>query len=142
MELFHTSPTEITEINTFGRFGEFLCFADEPYSMSAGEVITYRIDIIESDIIEASRLFYHDDAEKLDGVVHKVMDLLDCDSATAEDMLSQRDDCGDAELSWDIQALTAQAAKLLGYRGVSMPDEQGTCYMIDLLGHEGELERV
>jgi hypothetical protein len=70
------------------------------------------------------------------------MDLLDCDSATAEDMLSQRDDCGDAELSWDIQALTAQAAKLLGYRGVSMPDEQGTCYMIDLLGHEGELERV
>ncbi|HHK5070544.1 TPA: hypothetical protein ACQT1J_002290 [Pseudomonas aeruginosa] len=36
----------------------------------------------------------------------------------------------------------AKAAKTLGFRGVSMQDEQGTCYMIDMLGHDAELVRV
>lgn len=142
MELFHTSPSEITKINTFGRFGEFLCFSASVYTMSAGEVVTYKIDVADTDIIEASSLFYHEDAEKLSALVERVMELADCDEDAAEGLLSQKDDCGDAELSWDIQALTAQAAKLLGYRGVSMSDEQGTCYMIDMLGHETELERI
>lgn len=142
MELFHTSPAEITNINTFGRFGEFLCFSADVYTMSAGEVVTYKIEVDDTDIIESSSLFYHEGAEKLSPLVERVMELAGCDEDTAEDLLSQKDDCGDAELSWDIQALTAQAAKILGYRGVSMSDEQGTCYMIDMLGHEAELERA
>ena len=141
MELFHTSPTEITEINTLGTFGEFLCFASDVYAMSAGPVITYTINVDDNDIIEAGSIFYHEDAEKLSPLVGRVMEMADCDEDAAEDLLSQTDDCGDAELSWEIQALTARAAKILGYRGVSMQDEQGRCYMIDMHGREHELHK-
>jgi hypothetical protein len=37
---------------------------------------------------------------------------------------------------------TARAAALLGFRGVAVSDEQGTAYLIDMAGREGELERV
>jgi len=142
MQLFHTSPNNITAINSTGLFGGFLCFSADIYTMTAGNFITYSIEVDDDDIIEASRLFYHEDAEKLDGLVQRVMAMLGCDEDTAEEMLSQKDDCGDAELSWEIQGLTAKAAKALGFRGVSMKDEQGTCYMIDMLGRERELEAV
>jgi len=142
MELFHTSPEEIKKITTDGRFGEFLFFAESEYVMTAGDHVVYKIDIKESDIIEAGSLFFHDDASKLDDLVREVMEILDCDEGTAEEMIAQNEDCGDAELSWDIQLITAKAAKALGYRGVSMSDEQGECYMIDMLGREGELHEL
>ena len=142
MELFHTSTSEITQITTTGRFGEFLCFSSNVYSMSAGGFLTYKLEIDESEIIEAGSLFYHENAAALSGIVAQVMQLANCDEDTAEELLSQREDCGDAEMSWDIQALTAEAAKRLGFRGVSMSDEQGTCYMIDMLGRESELQHI
>lgn len=151
MELFHTSPSEITTITTDGRYGEFLCFAADEYVMTAGEHVTYRLDVEEADIIDAGSLFYHEDADKLAGLVERVMELVDCDEDTAEELISQRIDVHEldtvdpmdaADLSWDIQAITAQAGKLLGFRGVAMNDEQGVCYMIDMLGHEDELERI
>lgn len=142
MELFHTSTSEITQITTTGRFGEFLCFSSNVYSMSAGGFLTYKLEIDESEIIEAGSLFYHENAAALSDIVARVMQLAGCDEDTAEELLSQRQDCGEAELSWDIQALTARAAKVLGFRGVSMRDEQGTCYMIDMLGRESELQHI
>ena len=51
--------------------------------MTAGEHVTYKIEINEDDIIEVSQLFYHDGAEKLDGLVQKVMEMLDCDEDEA-----------------------------------------------------------
>lgn len=143
MELFHTSPAEITAINDSGTYGSFLCFSSDVYVMTAGEHITYRLEIDEDDIIEADRLFYHDDAEKLDGLVASVMSMLDCDEDEAIEQIEQRGEfCGDADDSWEIQHISAQADRMLGYRGVSMQDEQGTVYLIDMLGREGELERV
>lgn len=38
------------------------------------------------------------------------------------------------ELSWSIQKMAGQAAKLLGYKGAKLFDEQGTSYLIDMLG--------
>lgn len=140
MEIYHTSPVKITEINKWGRFGEFLCFAGKPYKMTACKFFTYKIDIDEDEIISASKLFYHPDAEKLNGIIEEVMSLLDCDEDESVRQIEQRAEyCGDAEKSWDIQALSAKAGKILGYRGVAMPDEQGICYMIDMLGMEAEL---
>lgn len=148
MKLFHTSPEKIAEIKESGRYGEFLCFSDKPYSMSPGDVFVYSAEVSEEEIVEAGEFFYREDSHKLSGLVERVMDLVDCDQDTAEELLSQRCDVNDmdtvdpedaAELSWDIQALTAKAAKLLGYRAVSMRDEQGTCYMVDLLGKESEM---
>lgn len=143
MELFHTSPTEIKEINSLGMYGSFLCFSENVYVMAAGEHVTYKLEIDEDGIIEADRLFYHDDAAKLDGLVQQVMGMLDCDEDAAIEQIEQRGEfCGDADLSWEIQHISAQAARLLGYRGVSMQDEQGTVYMIDMMGREGELEHA
>lgn len=151
MELFHTSPTEITEINAAGRFGEFLCFADEPYKMSASDVFTYRIEVSDDEVISARSLFWHEDAEKLAPFVEQVMQMAECDEDMAEALIAQRADVHEldhidpenmADMSWDIQKVTAKAAKALGFRGVAMNDEQGVCYMIDMLGRENELDRA
>lgn len=151
MEIFHTSPVEISTVTIDGRFGEFLCFAADEYVMTAGDHVTYRIEVDENDIIRAGSLFYHEDAADLSGLVERVMQMVECDEDTAEELISQHIDvfslddidASDAgELSWDIQAITAKAAKILGFRGVAMQDEQGICYMIDMLGHEAELDRV
>lgn len=151
MNLVHTSPTEITAINTDGRFGSFLCFAAQEYATTAGAHVTYRIDIDERDIIRAGSLFYHSDAATLEPLVERVAGMVGCDEDTAEDLIAQNIDVHEldldidpedrANMSWDIQHVTGQAAKLLGYRGASMEDEQGTCYLIDMLGREAELVR-
>jgi len=148
-KLIHTSPAAITEINSAGRYGSFLCFADDEYVMTAGEHIAYSIDIDESDIIDAEQLFYHDDAEQIDALVQQVAQMVGCDEDTAEELIAQREDVHSidcdvepedmADVSWDIQHITAKAAKLLGFRGVEMDDEQGRMTLIDMLGREADL---
>jgi len=144
MELFHTSPEEITSIDKHGRFGEFLFFSSNVYVMTAGEHVVYRTEIDDNAIIAAGHLFYHEDAEKLDDLVAKFCARFDVDTGTAEEIISDRqqlDSCDSDEL-WDAQVYTARAAKILGYRGVAVSDEQGTAYMIDMLGREGELVKA
>ncbi|REC94896.1 hypothetical protein [Kushneria indalinina] len=141
MQLFHTSPQEIEEINQSGRFGEFLFFAGDVYVMTAGEHVVYTAEIGESDIIKAGRLFYHDDAEKLSSIVAALAERLSIDEDDAESLIDESKSVWDmdidvepedmADLSWDIQALTARAAKTLGFKAVQVEDEQGIAYMID-----------
>lgn len=150
MKLFHTSPAEINEINDNGRFGSFLFFSDIEYVMTAGQHITYTINISDDSLIDAEELFYHDDAEKLNGLVERVMAMTGCDEDTAEELISQREDIHSidsevdpedlADISWDIQKIAAEAAAILGYRGVEMDDEQGRCYLVDMSGRAGELQ--
>ncbi|OHS09273.1 hypothetical protein HMPREF3289_00995 [Pseudomonas sp. HMSC75E02] len=144
MQLFHTSPEEIARINGIGRFGEFLFFSADIYAMSAGSTVTYAIEVDEADLIPAGRLFYHDDAAKLDGLVDEFCDRFGVDADSAEEIISEREqlDSTDADELWDVQVYTARAAKLLGYRGVRVRDEQGTAYMIDMQGHESELVKI
>lgn len=138
--LYHCTSNPITEIDEYGRFGEFLFFGSSPSHM--GEV-TYQLEIDTDEnkglIIDCGRFFYREDCSKLDDIVSEVMNLADCDEDQAQEYLSQRDHVSDAELDWDIQGLTAKAAKILGFRGVAVPDEYGTSYMIDMLGLESEL---
>ena len=150
MQLIHTSPSEITEINSFGRFGEFLFFSSREYVMAAGEHIAYTLDLDDDAIIDAESLFYHEDAEKLSGLVEQVMEMVGCDEDTAEELIAQREDVFSidtglepedlGELSWDIQAIAGRAAVLLGFRGAAMDDEQGRAYLIHMAGREAELE--
>lgn len=148
MELFHTSPSEIKAINTDGRFGEFLFFSSHVYQMAAGEALTYSIEIDEDQIIEASQLFYHDDAAQLESLVAELASRLDVSEEDAEALIEESKSVFDidsieaedaADASWDVQLFTARAAKILGFRGVAVEDEQGTAYMIDMLGRESEL---
>lgn len=149
MELIHTSPSEIKEVRAHGRFDSFLFFSSREYSMSVGQHVAYSIEIDEDSIIEASRLFYHGDAEKLQRLVDELAARYEIDADDAEaliegkvsayDIIDDADEAADA--SWDAQLYAARAAVLLGYRGVAVEDEQGMAYMIDMLGREAELKR-
>ncbi|WP_339869099.1 hypothetical protein [Pseudohongiella nitratireducens] len=142
MELIHTSPELITEINESGRFNEFLFFSADEYTMTAGDHVAYSIELGDDEIIEAGQLFYHEDAEKLDELVAEFCDRFDVDADTAEEIISEREqlDSCDSDDLWDVQIFTARAAKILGFRAVEVEDEQGAAYMIDMLGHEKELQ--
>lgn len=144
MELFHTSPSKITEINELGIFGSNLFFSTETYHTVSCDVFTYKINLDDDDIIESGQLFYHKDSAKLDSIIKEVMNLINCDEEEAEKQLEQSDEAEytDTDNNWEIQALSAKAAKLLGFRAVSMQDEQGTCYMIDMLKKESDLVEV
>lgn len=148
MQLFHTSPVEITKIDNVGRFGSFLFFSAHVYTMTAGEYVTYGLDVEEDSIIEAGQLFYHDGAEKLVPLVAELAARLGVDEEIAEALIEESTSIYDidgidsedaADVSWDVQHFTARAARILGYRGVKVEDEQGTAYLIDMLGHEKEL---
>lgn len=151
MELFHTSPTKIDAIATNGRFGEFLFFSSHIYAMTVGEFVTYSIDLDDDQVIEAGRLFYHDDAEKLAPLVAELAARLDVSEDDAEALIEESKSTFDfdnieaedaADVSWDVQRFTARAAKLLGFRGVKVRDEQGSAWLVDMLGHETELTEI
>ncbi|MCB8889947.1 hypothetical protein [Vreelandella malpeensis] len=152
MKLLHTSPIEITEITTDGRFGEFLFFADEAYVMTAGNHLTYSIEIDDDAVIEAGQLFYHDDAEKLAGLVTELAEKLCIDEGDAEALIDESKSIYDMDLdiepedmadaSWDVQVFTARAAQILGFRAVEVEDEQGAAFMVSMMGRESELVKA
>lgn len=150
MKLFHTSPNEISAITSAGRFGSFLFFSARVYTMTAGEALVYSLEIDDDSIVEAGRLFYHEDAAKLQLLVDELAARLGIDEDDAEALIDESKSVFDldgvegdlGEMSWDVQHFTARAAALLGYRGVAVRDEQGTSYLIDMAGREGELERA
>lgn len=150
MQLFHTSPSEITKIDETGRFGSFLFFSNHVYQMAAGPVVTYSVEMDEDSIIEAGQLFYHEDAEKMESLVAELAERLGVDEDIAEALIEESKSVYDldcinsedaADLSWDVQHFTARAARILGFRGVKVEDEQGTAYLIDMLDRESELVR-
>lgn len=150
MKLFHTSPAEIKEITDKGRFGEFLFFSDAEYVMTAGGHVTYSIELAGSEVIEASQLFYHEEASQLEELVAELADQLGIEADDAESLIDESKNIYDLDLdiapediadaSWDIQLFTARAAKALGYRAVQVCDEQGAAWLVDMLGRESELE--
>lgn len=139
MELFHNSPAEIKNINRFGKFEYFLFFASS--SCHYGDA-TYTIEIDEDEIIDCNSFFYREDYELLNDIVAEVMDRLGCDEDEAQEYLSQRAHAGDSDTDWWIQLMTAKCAEKLGYRGVEVPDEHGTSFIINMLGREAELTPV
>jgi hypothetical protein len=152
-EYFHGSPQPIEQINDLGRFGSHLFFSGRPDAASTHGEHLYKISMPDSDIIDASSLFYQKDSGKLSGFVEDLSEDLGVDEETAENLISQKISLYDvdgldldaeeiAEKDWDIQGITAKAAKLLGFRGVAVPDEYGTSYMVDMIGRDNELRPV
>lgn len=152
MKLIHTSPTKISNLNESGRFGSFLFFSPVEYVMTAGQHFAYEIDINEEELIESSRLFYDENASLLQDLVSEIADRYDVSESVAEALLEESKSIYDIESnidvedlgeeSWNIQKLTAQAAKILGYRGVAVKDERGISYMINMEGRESELKAI
>lgn len=160
IKLFHTSNDDIQKIDnrTDRPFGSNLFFSAD--KQKHGGKIEYSVEVDKDKILDPKRLFYDDDidATKVDSFVDDIVDKLGVDRDAAEDLLSQRKSLSDfydelnermgldyedvAEFDWWIQKLTGESAKALGYRGVAMPDEHGTSYLIDMLGRESELKKI
>lgn len=139
--LFHTSPVEIKEVRNDGLLGSFVCFADRPYYMSKSEdTVVYQLPLeaVESGLIRASALFYHENASVLEPLVTEVAKRLKVDSETAESLIEESSsvwdvlDEPDLDLDYYVQACTCRAAQILGFTGVIARDEEGSVLMLDL----------
>jgi hypothetical protein len=141
MDLYHTSPVAITRITKNGRFGEFLFFSSRVYTMTAGEAVVHKIELDDDVIIDARSLFFHEGAAALDGLVAEFCERFGVEAEEAEEIIAERQqlDSTDSDDLWDVQHFTARAAKLLGFRGVRVSDEQGAAYIVAMLGHEAAL---
>lgn len=152
MKLIHTSPAQITKLNENGRFGSFLFFSPTEYVMTAGEHFTYELEIDENSLIESSQLFYDENSSLLQSLIAEISDRYNVSESIAESLLDESESIYDVDSnvdaedlgdeSWNIQHFTAQAAKILGYRGVAVKDERGISYMVDMQGRESELKAV
>ena len=148
MELFHTSPIEIEKINESGMFGSFLFFSAKEYVMTAGQKHSYTIDVDDENIIAAESLYYHEKSTLLDDITSEFAERWGISVDDAEEVIAQRTSIHDIEsniaaedlagASWDSQYTAAKAARLLGFRCVSMDDEQGRAYLVDMFGRENE----
>lgn len=137
MELIHTSPTEIKEIDAHGLFNDCLFFSSTEYHMSRASIFTYKIEISENRIIEDCSL---DDDE----TITQIVNALSIDRDTAQDLLNSKltagDITGDYEDGWFIQAMQGQAAKNMGYLGCESEDEQGCVYIVPMNDRLSELK--
>jgi len=149
MKLLHTSPEEITNISLAGRFGEFLFFSHDEYVTTAGDYLTYAIELDDSSIIAAGELLDHENAELLNDLLGEVKEITRCNDEQAASLLTQESSLFDFpelclsdidELDWDIQRLTGEAGRTLGFRAVEALDEQGACYIVPMFGRENCLE--
>ena len=140
MKLTHTSPDEIKEINCTGLLGENLCFAAGEYVMTAkAGYVVYEIEIDEEKIIRARDLY--DSA-----IVQEIADRLSIDEDAAERLLDGRESVwghgGDADDDWWVQEQMGNCAKKMGYEACEAEDEQGTVWIVPMLGREKDLVRV
>ncbi|OHU85539.1 MULTISPECIES: hypothetical protein [Pseudoalteromonas] len=137
MKAFHTSPNEITNIKATGTFDDCLFFSHDVYTMTASNTVyVYSLELNEEHIVRVSDLY---DEE----LIAHISDVLSVDEEVAERMLDGRDtafDHGlDGEDDWWIQAKQGECAKRMGYKAVEAQDEQGTVFIVPMLGCESEL---
>lgn len=98
-KLYHTSPSEIDQINDQGRFGSSLFFSYEPYFMTTSDnPITYELETEEEDedkdYLDVNEIPYLDDEKqkKLKPILNKIKNMTGLDDEEALDLLSERTD--------------------------------------------------
>lgn len=94
IELFHTSPNIIKDINDYGRFGSSLFFSRRPYYMSEQSKHLYKIKENEDKILDVSELrnLSENDSLKIKPFIEEIMGLLGVDEEKAIDLLSEDTD--------------------------------------------------
>ena len=105
----------------------------------AKTVYTYSIEIDEEKIISVSDLYE-------ESVIKNIMEVLEVGADAAERMLDGRDNAfdhgRDGEDDWWLQAKQGEAAKLMGYEAVEAKDEQGSVWIVPMLGREADLKLI
>ena len=149
--IYHTSPSKIEKIkDRKGNFKDSLFFSADEYSMSSGKTTTYAMDIDNMEFLSPSQFFYDDDYEKLNDIVSDVENYADVDNEMAQGLLDGSEDPFEiiedgemaGDLSWFIQGKQGESAKILGYDGAESEDEQGTVYIVPMIGRESDLIEV
>ncbi len=139
--MFHTSPTKIESglINSNGVVGSCLFFSDDVYVMTASS--SYYVYEADFDCVRASQL--HDEE-----IIAEIAERFNCDAELAESLLdasesewNQDFEC-DGSDSWWLQGKRGECAVKMGFDGCEDEDEQGTVYIIPMLGREDELNLV
>lgn len=136
--MYHTSPSQIEKgsINKFGIAGDCLFFSSEIYRMSEASAFVYEADF---DCIATSQLY--DEA-----IVAEIAARFDVDADTAESLLdgheNEWDHGADGEDSWWLQGKRGECAVKMGYDGCEDEDEQGTVYIVPMMGREHELTLI
>lgn len=137
--MFHTSSDKIEKntINMQGIAGDCLFFSDNVYWMNqTGKGYVYEADF---DCIPAYKL---EDEE----IISEIAERFNVDTDTAESLLdaseSEWNHGADADSSWWLQGKRGECAKKMGYDGCEDEDEQGTVYIVPMLGRESELNLV
>ena len=135
MELYHTTSQATDVIHKSGAFRSGLFFSSEAVH---GDDIIYTIKLSETQIIDARSLFYQDNSDILCAdIIRQVQNLCGCDEETAQNYLDESEsyqvvDIDSSEISWEIQQLTLECAKELGFSGVKVRDEHGCSYIVDI----------
>jgi len=140
MEIYHTSPDKILEINNNGMFGDVLFFSDNVYFMTqSNDPVVYKMEVSEDSIIDVRNL----DSES---VIVRIAEYLNINEDDAERVLDGRDTAwdynGDGEADWYMLQLQAECAKEMGYKACRSQDEQGVVYMICMTDMLDELIEV
>ena len=134
MELIHTSPNKIEKINCDGLFFDCLFFSIDEYGMGDYKFV-YSIKIDEDKVINVGQLY---DEE----ILQDIMNVIECDEDEAEKLLDDRQQADNGDDSWWLQAKQGECAKKMGYEVCRSIDEQGTVYIIPMLGRESELNLI
>lgn len=149
MKLFHTSPQLIKTIKNSGVFSGALFFSsDIYYTQQSKNSVVYTIDVEENDF---ASLYDIDPSQQIiDDIKHMFNALFDQDIdddeaieylIEDENIFDQGLDCESAsEFSWFIQGMQAKSALEQGFIGVESEDEQGTVYIINMVGKANMLE--
>lgn len=156
--MYHGSPEKVlkidTDYNPYRLFGSFLFFAeDRKAAESHGEYIySFDADEIDLDTISPAHFYYEAFNTKKDiqeilvilkEFEDEIMRLCNCDRETAEEYLDATQFyIEDAEKSWEIQHIQAQAAVACGYDGVDIEDEHGISTMVDMSNIKINLTKI
>jgi hypothetical protein len=139
--VYHTSPNKIIEgyINSYGVAGSCLFFSDDIYVMTASN--SYYVYKAEFNCIRSSQL-----QDKK--IISDISEYFGCSEELAESLLDgsenewcQDFDC-DGDSSWWLQGKRGECAVKMGYDGCEDEDEQGTVYIVPMVGREPELSLI
>jgi hypothetical protein len=137
MNIIHTSPVKIDKITPWGLFDDCLFFSADEYVMTqSDEYFVYSLNIDDDQIISVSSLYD-------DEIIADIVRVLDVSENDAEQLLngscSVYDLGCDGEYDWWIQAKQGECGKKMGYEAVKSIDEQGTVFIVPMLGRENDL---
>lgn len=136
--MFHTSPEQIIKVHNNGIAGSCLFFSDDEYVMTTSS--TYYVYEADFNCVSASQLYDYD-------IIAEIYEYFDVDYELAEALLDASENEWDLENtegddSWWLQGKRGECAVKMGYDGCQDKDEQGTVYIVPMMGRESELKLI